>query len=69
MRLKGKVVIIASESSMRHDTNLTPYARGFLPLGGRMTSGAELHANIVETCSLARGHGRFLHYCVWVPWL
>jgi len=54
MRLKGKVVIIASESSMQHDTNLTPYARGFLPLGGRMMSGAELHANIVETLLLGQ---------------
>ena len=49
LKLKGKVAIVASEPSLQHDINLTPYARGFLHLGGKMMSGAELHANIVET--------------------
>jgi class 3 adenylate cyclase len=47
--LKDKVVIIAAEHIGNQDIHLTPYARGFLSFGGRMMSGAELHANIVET--------------------
>jgi adenylate cyclase len=47
--LKDKVIIIASESSALPDFTLTPYARSFLNLGAHMMSGAELHANIVET--------------------
>lgn len=47
--LKDKVIIIAAEHIGHQDIHLTPYARGFLGFEGRMMSGAELHANIVET--------------------
>lgn len=49
-RLKDKVVIIGAEHGGMQDVHMTPYARGFLFwVKGRMMSGAELHANIVET--------------------
>jgi adenylate cyclase len=47
--LKDKVVIIASEHVGMQDIHLVPYARGFLNLEGHMMTGAELHANIIET--------------------
>lgn len=47
--LKGKVVIIAPEHVGIQDFHLAPYARQFWKTEGRMMSGAELHANIVET--------------------
>jgi adenylate cyclase len=47
--LKGKVVIIAPEHVGIQDFHLAPYAREFWKTEGRMMSGAELHANIVET--------------------
>ena len=52
--LKDKVVIIAAEHIGNQDIHLTPYARGFLSFEGRMMSGAELHANIVETLLTGR---------------
>jgi len=52
--LKNKVVIIAPENIGNEDMHLTPYARGFLSLGGRLMSGAEIHANIVETILTGR---------------
>jgi adenylate cyclase len=48
-RLKDKIVIIAAEHAGHQDIHPTPYAHGFLGFEGRMMSGAELHANIVET--------------------
>jgi len=53
-RLKNKVVIIAAEQIGNQDIHLTPYAHGFLIFEGRMMSGAELHANIVETLLTGR---------------
>ena len=53
-RLKDKVVIIAAEHIGHQDIHLTPYAHGFLGFEGRMMSGAELHANIVETLLTGR---------------
>ena len=53
-RLRDKVVIIAAEHIGNQDIHLTPYARGFLGLEGHMMSGAELHANIVETLLTGR---------------
>jgi adenylate cyclase len=47
--LKDKVVIIAAEHMGSQDIHLTPYARGFMAFRGRMMSGAEVQANIVET--------------------
>jgi len=47
--LKGKVVIIAPEHVGIQDFHLAPYAREFWKTEGRLMSGAELHANIVET--------------------
>lgn len=47
--LKDKVVIIAPHHSGMQDIHLTPYARGVWGLQGELMSGAELHANIVET--------------------
>jgi adenylate cyclase len=49
IHLKGKVAIIATETSMGQDITQTPYARGFLSFRARMMSGVEVHANIVET--------------------
>jgi adenylate cyclase len=48
-RFKDKVVIIAAEHAGMQDFHLTPYARTLFTKEGRMMSGAELHANIVET--------------------
>ncbi len=48
-QLKGKVVIIAPEHVGIQDFHLAPYAREFWKMEGRMMSGAELHANIIET--------------------
>ena len=47
--LKDKVVIFGVELSGQQDIALTPYARGFWSRGAHMMTGAELHANIVET--------------------
>jgi len=54
---KDKVAIIAYEPSELQDIRRTPYARDFLHLNSLMMSGAEVHANIIETL-LA---GRFFH--------
>jgi adenylate cyclase len=52
--LKDKVVIIAAEYLGNQDIHLTPYAHGFLGLESRTMSGAELHANIIETLLTGR---------------
>ncbi len=52
--LKDKVVIIAAEYLGNQDIHLTPYAQGFLGLESRTMSGAELHANIIETLLTGR---------------
>ena len=52
--LKGKVVIIAAEHAGNQDVHMTPYAHGLLGFKGQMMSGAELHANIVETLVTGR---------------
>ena len=52
--LRDKVVIIAAEHMGSQDIHLTPYARGVMAFGGRMMSGAEVHANIVETLLTGR---------------
>jgi class 3 adenylate cyclase/CHASE2 domain-containing sensor protein len=52
--LKDKVVIITAEYLGNQDIHLTPYAHGFLGLESRMMSGAELHANIIETLLTGR---------------
>jgi adenylate cyclase len=52
--LRDKVVIIAAEHMGNQDIHLTPYARGFMAFEGRMMSGAEVHANIVETLLTGR---------------
>lgn len=54
MQLRDKVVIIASDHAGAQDIHQTPYARGFLSFGGALMSGAELHANIVETLLAGR---------------
>jgi len=52
--LKGKVVIIASEPKQFLDVYMTPYARSLLHFKVQMMSGAEIHANIVETLLTGR---------------
>ena len=52
--LKGKVVIVGSELTGQQDIALTPYARSFFSFSAGMMSGAELHANIVETLLTGR---------------
>lgn len=49
LSLKDKVIIISAEYSGNQDVHLTPYARGFLWGGASLMTGAEVHANIVET--------------------
>ncbi len=53
-QLKDKIVIIAAEHVGHQDIHPTPYAHGFWGVEGRMMSGAELHANIVETLLTGR---------------
>ncbi|MGQ9688896.1 MAG: CHASE2 domain-containing protein [Desulfobaccales bacterium] len=45
----GKVVIVTYEPSGSQDMHPTPYALGFWRWPGRPMSGAEIHANVVET--------------------
>ena len=52
--LKDKVVIVAYEPSGIQDMHQTPYARGFLNIPARLMSGAEVHANLVETLLTGR---------------
>jgi adenylate cyclase len=52
--LKDKVVIVAYEPSGLQDMHQTPYALGFLTIPARLMSGAEVHANIVETLLTGR---------------
>ncbi|MGO9177468.1 MAG: CHASE2 domain-containing protein [Desulfobaccales bacterium] len=52
--LKDKVVIVAYEPSGIQDMHQTPYARGFLNIPARLMSGAEVHANILETLVTGR---------------
>jgi len=52
--LKNKVVIISAEHAGSYDTHLTPYAQSFLTQGKAMMTGAEVHANIVETLLTGR---------------
>jgi CHASE2 domain-containing sensor protein len=47
--LKDKVVIIGADNMANQDMHLTPYAQRVLSMGGRLMSGPETHANIVET--------------------
>ena len=47
--LKGKVIIVAYEPTGGQDRHLTPYAQGFWLWPGLDMSGAEIHANILET--------------------
>jgi class 3 adenylate cyclase len=53
-RLRGRVVILAADHVGMQDIHMSPYARAFLHLEGRMMSGAEIHANIVETLLTGR---------------
>lgn len=48
-KLKDKVVIIGADNTANQDMHLTPYAQRVLSMGGRLMSGPEIHANIVET--------------------
>jgi adenylate cyclase len=47
--VKGKVVIIALEHTGLQDIHFTPYARSLPGLPGKMMSGPEVQANIIET--------------------
>jgi class 3 adenylate cyclase/CHASE2 domain-containing sensor protein len=64
--LAGKVVIVSSENIGSQDAHLTPYSRSSWLSAGRMMSGAEVHANIVETILT----GRRPRACpAWAAWL
>jgi adenylate cyclase len=52
--LKGKVVIMAYEPTGGQDIHQTPYSRGLINFSGRLMSGPEIHANIVETLLTGR---------------
>ncbi|MBM4285094.1 MAG: adenylate/guanylate cyclase domain-containing protein [Deltaproteobacteria bacterium] len=45
----GKIAIVANEPSAMQDVHPTPYSQHFLGYEGEDMSGAEIHANIVET--------------------
>ncbi len=47
--VQGKVVIVAYEPTGSQDVHPTPYSRGFWRWKGRDMSGAEIHANVIET--------------------
>jgi adenylate cyclase len=47
--LAGKVAIITYEPTGGQDMHLTPYALGVWPWKGRYMTGAEIHANVIET--------------------
>ncbi|MBF0550651.1 MAG: adenylate/guanylate cyclase domain-containing protein [Deltaproteobacteria bacterium] len=53
-QLKDKVVIVAATHSGTQDLFPTPYSQGFLGWPVTMMSGAEVHANIVETLLTGR---------------
>lgn len=53
-RLNGKVVIIAEEATGSQDMHFTPYASAFPGSVRQFMSGAEIHANIVETLLTGR---------------
>ena len=48
-KIKGKIVIIGAEYSAFQDIHLTPYAHSFPLCESRLMTGAEVHANIVQT--------------------
>lgn len=52
--LKDKIVIIAGEHVGVQDIHLTPYARGFLGIRGKVMTGPEVHANLIETMLTGR---------------
>jgi adenylate cyclase len=47
--LAGKVAIVTYEPTGGQDRHATPYSLGLWPWEGRAMSGAEIHANVVET--------------------
>jgi adenylate cyclase len=47
--LEGKVAIVTYEPTGGQDMHATPYALGFWPWQGKYMTGAEIHANVVET--------------------
>jgi class 3 adenylate cyclase len=47
--LAGKVIIITYEPAGGQDRHATPYALGFWPWQARYMTGAEIHANVIET--------------------
>jgi adenylate cyclase len=47
--LAGKVAIVTYEPTGGQDRHATPYALGFWPWQGRYMTGAEIHANVIET--------------------
>lgn len=65
--LKGKVIIVAYEPTGSQDLHLTPYGKSFWWGDALDMSGAEIHANIVETILSGRGPreaSRFLSLAV-----
>jgi adenylate cyclase len=55
--VKDRGGIVAPETRFQ-DIHLTPYARGFPKWRPQMMSGAEVHANIVETLQMGRSPGQ-----------
>jgi adenylate cyclase len=47
--LAGKLAIVTYEPAGGQDRHATPYALGFWPWQGRYMTGAEIHANVIET--------------------
>lgn len=72
--IKGKVVLVGAEHPGNQDFHRTPYARGFLGWEGRLMSGVEVQANIVETLMAGNGprplpFGVFPVYLFGVLWV
>ena len=47
--LSGKVALVTYEPTGGQDRHATPYALGFWPWQGKYMTGAEIHANVIET--------------------
>lgn len=62
----GRVVVLGAGFSSAQDVHSTPYASGLLGSPGRLMSGPEIHANIIETLLSGRLPKRVP---TWVAWI
>ena len=62
----GRVVVLGAGFSSAQDVHSTPYASGLLGIPGRLMSGPEIHANIIETLLSGRLPHRLPDWVVWL---